>query len=64
MDIMSLSFEEPLILTVDGEMVKLIPFKTLEHGNIKFGIQAPTSINIHREEIYRAVQLKQQTDIG
>ncbi len=60
MDIMSLSFEEPLIISIKDKVVKLIPFKTPEPGNIKFGIEAPRSINVHREEIFQAIQSKQK----
>lgn len=59
MNIISIPFEEPLFLTVDGEVVQLIAFKTQEHGNIKFGVQASRSVNIHREEIYHAIKQKQ-----
>lgn len=62
MDIITVEFEEPLIFTVEGERVKLVAFKTLEHGNIKFGVQAPRSINVHREEIYHAIKQKQTID--
>lgn len=61
MDIVSLSFEEPLIISINDQMVKLIPFKTPDPGNIKFGIDAPRSINIHREEIFQAIQSKLNT---
>ena len=60
MNIVTINFEEPLIITVDGEVVRLIAFKTQEHGNVKFGVQAPRSINVHREEIYHAIKQKQQ----
>ena len=60
MNIVTTSFEEPLIITINGEMVRLVAFKTQEHGNIKFGIQAPRSVNVHREEIYHAIKQKQQ----
>ena len=63
MDIITISFEEPLIISVNGELVQLIAFKTQEHGNIKFGVQAPLSINVHREEIYHAIKQKQQAQI-
>ena len=59
MNIVTIPFEEPLIISVDGEVIQLIAFKTLEHGNIKFGVEAPRSINVHREEIYHAIKLKQ-----
>ena len=60
MNIVTISFEEPLIISMGGEVIQLIAFKTQEHGNVKFGVQAPRSINIHREEIYHAIKLKQQ----
>lgn len=60
MNIVTVSFEEPLIISVKGEIVQLVAFKTQEHGNIKFGVEAPRSINVHREEIYHAIKQKQQ----
>lgn len=56
---MLLSFEEPMIISMGDKIVKLIPFITPEHGNIKFGIVAPRSVNVHREEIFKAIQSKQ-----
>lgn len=60
MNIVTLSFEEPLVIAINNELVQLVAFKTQEHGNIKFGIEAPRSVNVHREEIYHAIKLKQQ----
>lgn len=60
MNIVTIPFEEPLTVLIKGEVVQIIAFKTLEHGNIKFGVQAPRSVEIHREEIYHAIKLKQQ----
>ena len=60
MDIVTISFEEPLIITVEGQTVQLIAFKTQDHGNIKFGVNAPRSLQVHREEIYHAIKQKQQ----
>ncbi len=60
MNIVTITFEEPLFIFVDGEIVQLVAFKTQEHGNIKFGVEAPRSINVHREEIYHAIKLKQE----
>ncbi len=61
MDILSVSFEEPLIVRIKDEIVRLVLFKTQESGNVKVGIQAPRSIDIHREEIYQAIQSKQDS---
>ena len=63
MNIINIPFEEPLVLTIAGEIVQIIAFKTQENGNIKFGLKAPRSINVHREEIYHAIKQKQQASI-
>lgn len=60
MDIITLPFEEPLTINIDGAVVQVIAFKTLEHGNIKFGVEAPRFIEVHREEIYHAIKQKNQ----
>lgn len=59
MNIVTVSYEDPLIISINDQIVKLVAFKTQEHGNIKFGVQAPRSINVHREEIYHAIKQKQ-----
>lgn len=59
MDIISLQFEEPLLIRIKDAVVKVQAFKTPEHGNIKFGIEAPRSINVHREEIFHAIKQKE-----
>ena len=59
MDIVTVSFEEPLIFNIRGEIVHVVAFKTPEHGNIKFGINASRSVNVHREEIYLAIKKQQ-----
>ena len=51
MDIVNLSFEQPLTLSIKGETVQIMVFKTLEHGNIKFGVEASHKTSIDREEI-------------
>lgn len=59
MDIITLSFEETFILEVNGQLVKLIAYRMPETGLVKFGVEAPRDINIHREEIYQAILLKE-----
>ncbi|PJD91425.1 MAG: carbon storage regulator [Legionella sp.] len=59
MDIVSLSFEEPLLINVGNATIKILAFKTPEPGNIKFGVEAPRSINVHREEIFHAIKQKE-----
>lgn len=58
MDIISLQFEEPLMIHIGETVVKILAFKTQEHGNIKFGVDAPRSVNVHREEIFHAIKQK------
>lgn len=62
MEIVTISFEEPLTVSINDEKIQIVAFKTLEHGNIKFGVQAPRSIEVHREEIYNAIKQKQQSE--
>ena len=56
MNIITVDFEEPLILTVNNEKVRVVAFKTQEHGHIKFGVDASRSVKIHREEVYLAIK--------
>ena len=58
MDIINLNFEEPLTLFIAGQKIQLVAFKTPEAGNIKCGIDAPRTVQVHREEIYQAIKQK------
>ncbi len=60
MNILTLTFEEPLTFMIAGQKVQVVAFKTQEPGNIKFGIDAPRTIQVHREEIYHAIKLKKE----
>lgn len=60
MDIINASFEEPLVFSVNGTVIRLVAFKTPEHGNVKFGVDAPRNVKVHREEIYHAIKLKEE----
>lgn len=60
MDIVTLDFEESLTLVVNGQKIRVVGFKTSEPGNIKFGIDAPRNVQVHREEIYQAIKLKKE----
>ncbi|MFW2571252.1 carbon storage regulator, partial [Legionella sp. 29fVS95] len=47
------AFESDLIITLEGnQKVVITPFKTLEPGNFKLGIEAPKNISINRQEIH------------
>ena len=52
MQIINVAFEEKLIFCVHGEIIEIVAFKMPEHGNIKFGVKAPRTVHVHREEIY------------
>lgn len=60
MNIININFEAPLTLSIAGQKIQLVAFKTTEPGNIKFGIDAPRTVQIHREEIYQAIQQKKE----
>ena len=60
MDIVTLNFEEPFTLKINAQTIQVIAFKTNEPGNIKFGIDAPRSVQVHREEIYQAIKNKKE----
>ncbi len=60
MNIVTVDFEEPLILSVNNETVRVIAFKTQEHGHIKFGVDAPRCIKVHREEVYLAIKKQEE----
>lgn len=62
MDIVTLQFEEPLIIRVADHVVKILAFKTPEHGNVKFGVEAPRAVNVHREEIFHAIKQKEMLE--
>lgn len=59
MEIVTIDFEKPLLFSINGELIQLVAFKTLEPGNVKFGVDAPRSVQVHREEIYRAIKQKE-----
>ena len=52
MDIVNVEFEKEMKLTLNQQEVALICFKTDEHGNIKFGVNAPKNLGVNREEIH------------
>lgn len=60
MDILTLDFEESLTLMIAEQKIQVVAFKTSEPGNIKFGIDAPRNVQVHREEIYHAIKLKKE----
>ena len=60
MNIITVDYEETLTFCVQGEVIQVVAFKTPEHGNVKFGVEAPRSIKVHREEIYHAIKQKEK----
>jgi carbon storage regulator len=60
MEIITVDFEEPIVLSVNNQAVRVVAFKTQEHGHIKFGVDAPRSIKVHREEVYLAIKKQEE----
>ena len=62
MDIINVEFEQEMKLTVNKQEVTFVCFKTDEHGNIKFGVNAPRKIAVNRQEIFEMKQNEKQFD--
>lgn len=53
MEIQHIEFDQNLILIINNQPIKITPFIMKgDPGNIKFGIDAPRSLAINREEIF------------
>ncbi|KTC86379.1 carbon storage regulator [Legionella drozanskii] len=60
MEIITLSFEETLVVQLNNQLVTILPKKGQQlQGDISFGIAAPKSISVDREEVYH---LKKQNN--
>lgn len=61
MDILNIDFNEAFIIDFNGKKVRLSVFPVPNDAqNVKFGIEAPRDISVHREEIY--LKLKDKAD--
>jgi carbon storage regulator len=60
MDIVMVDFEQPLHIRRNDSTVTLVTFKTVEPGQVKFGVDAPKNIKVHREEVYQAIKEKEK----
>lgn len=56
MELITVAYEERLIMELDGKKVSLTVFPFKEPGCFNFGIDAPRDITIHREEIYKKIK--------
>ncbi|KTC84429.1 MULTISPECIES: carbon storage regulator [Legionella] len=52
MEIVNIFFEETLVIQINNQLVTILPKKSPQHGDISFGINAPKSISVDREEVY------------
>lgn len=64
MEITTVEFERQLVINIKNQKISIIPFLTLEHGNIKFGIDAPRGLAVNREEVYKRKQENIKTKGG
>lgn len=60
MEIINLTFEEALHVSINNQDVIIRAFPLPEHGHIKFGINAPRTVKVHREEIHQAIREKEK----
>lgn len=58
-----------LILTRSvGEVIKIgddidVVIASIQHGQVKVGINAPKEVKVHREEIYERIQKERQQEV-
>lgn len=64
MEIMNLSFEEPLTIELRGQRLSVTVFKSLEEGVYQVGIEAPKSISVNREEVQLAKKSSSEKTIS
>lgn len=60
MDIITVSFEESLLIHINHEWVKFTTFKSTEPGHVKLGIEAPKTVSVHREEVHNLLHPAQK----
>ena len=52
MEIVNMSFQEKLIIKVKNQRVIIVAKPFSSHGDVSFGIDAPKSMSVNREEIH------------
>ncbi len=50
---MSVDFEDHALLHINGELIKITPFKEHDPSVIKLGIDAPKTTTVNREEVHK-----------
>lgn len=59
MDILNINLNEAFIIDFNDKQVRLSVFPVPNDSqNVKFGIEAPRDVSVHREEIYLKLQEK------
>lgn len=61
MDIITENFGNNLIIDYKGKEIKIRIFN-MYNGQVKFGIEAPEGIPVHREEIYELIKAKKKIE--
>ncbi|MDP3559168.1 MAG: carbon storage regulator [Legionellaceae bacterium] len=59
MDIYWLNFESSLIIELGEQVVSLTAFRAADPEHIKFGVEAPRSVPVNREEVFYALKAKE-----
>lgn len=59
MEIITEEFEKSLVIDYRGKIIKLRIFSAY-HGQVKFGIEAPSGVPVNREEIYEIIQAQKK----
>lgn len=60
MDIVFSKFEKEMKIKIGNQEVAITCFETDERSNIKIGIDAPRSVSVNREEVYKLKRTAKQ----
>lgn len=60
MEILSLDYEQPMSLTIGTSTITFTVFKSPELGVVSIGVDAPRTLSVNREEIYKLKKEKGQ----
>ncbi len=61
MKVLTINFNEKIIVNRQGQLITLVPRETPHYGDISFAINAPRTVLVNREEVYRIKKGRQFT---
>lgn len=64
MELIYIEFEKNLVIERGNMKITLTPFETLTYGTVSLGVEAPRSVAVNREEIYKQKQEKRASEVA